>query len=93
MSFVVGDRVSVRVAVPPGHVRTPFYCRGLTGVVERSCGAFHNPEELAYGRADHAPITLYRVRFRQMDLWDDYVGSPSDSVEIELYEHWLEAAA
>lgn len=87
----VGTRVTVRSAHPPGHVRTPYYCRGLTGVVERVCGRFHNPEELAYGRADHPFLTLYRVRFKQRDLWPDYTGPENDSVEIELYEHWLEA--
>lgn len=87
-----GDRVTVRIAYPIGHVRTPFYCRGLTGEVERRVGRFHNPEELAYGRADHDRLTLYRVRFRQRDLWPDYDGSDADTVDIELYEHWLEAA-
>ena len=30
--FVVGDRVRVRNQHPPGHVRTPHYCRGHTGI-------------------------------------------------------------
>lgn len=93
MTFAVGQSVSVRWALPPGHVRTPYYCRGLTGIVERCCGVFHNPEELAYGRTDHDVIALYRVRFRQIDLWPDYQGPASDTVDIELYEHWLEAAS
>ena len=32
--FRPGDRVAVRAANPPGHVRTPFYVRGMWGVVE-----------------------------------------------------------
>ena len=91
MGFSVGEPVRVRVAVPPGHIRTPYYCRGLSGTVERICGRFHNPEELAYGRTGDRLLTLYRVRFRQEDLWPDYTGSPRDTVEIELYEHWLES--
>ena len=47
--FEVGDAVRVALSHPPGHRRTPFYIRGKTGVVERYCGAFRNPEELAYG--------------------------------------------
>lgn len=91
-AFPPGARVRVRRAHPPGHVRAPHYCRGHIGEVERLCGHFRNPEELAYGRADHAPLALYRVRFRQRDLWPDYGGAVEDSVEIELYEHWLEPA-
>ena len=33
--FKPGDRVAVRVADPPGHIRTPWYIRGHTGVIER----------------------------------------------------------
>ncbi len=88
-----GDRVRVRRAYPPGHVRTPWYIRGKSGVVERVCGAFRNPEELAYGRDGMPERTLYRVRFLQNHVWDDYAGNPGDTVDIEIYEHWLEPAA
>ena len=33
-TFTAGDRVRVRRADPPGHLRTPYYVRGLAGVVE-----------------------------------------------------------
>ncbi len=90
--FSVGDRVSVRVAYPPGHVRTPLYIRGKIGVVERICGEFANPEELAYGRDGLPKQPLYRVRFQQSDVWSDYTGSKNDTVVIEISEHWLEPA-
>ena len=48
--FAPGDLVRVRLAHPPGHIRTPYYVRGKTGVVERICGSFRNPEELAFAR-------------------------------------------
>jgi len=90
--FAVGDSVHVRLAYPTGHCRTPSYCRGKNGVVERICGEFRNPEQLAYGR-DGVPIQpLYRVRFRQSELWPDYDGPAGDCAEIEIYEHWLEPA-
>jgi nitrile hydratase len=92
-AFAVGERVRVRQASPPGHVRTPAYCRGREGVVERLCGRFANPEELAYGRLGLPTRTLYRVRFAQSKLWSDYRGLASDTVDIEIYEHWLEPAA
>ena len=90
--FKPGARVRVRVATPPGHVRTPHYCRGKSGEIERLCGAFPNPEELAYNRSGMPAQPLYRVRFASRDLWDDYSGRPGDVVEIEIYQHWLEAA-
>ena len=55
--FRPGDRVRVRAAHPPGHIRTPYYCRGHVGVVERLCGAFANPEELAYNRPGRSSAT------------------------------------
>jgi nitrile hydratase len=90
--FGPGDRVRVLKSEPPGHVRTPWYCRGHVGVVERICGAFANPEELAYRRSGLPATTLYRVRFRARDLWAGYGDNPADTVDIELYEHWLIAA-
>jgi nitrile hydratase len=88
--FKVGDRVRVMKAYPPGHIRTPFYIRGHTGTVERICGAFANPEELAQMRDGLPAQPLYRVRFRQKDVWPDYRGPEDDVVEIEIYQHWLE---
>jgi nitrile hydratase len=90
--FRVGDRVRVRWADPPGHVRTPWYCRGRVGTVERLCGAFANPEELAYNRSGLPAQPLYRVRFAATELWADYREHGADVVEIEIFQHWLEAA-
>lgn len=47
--FGIGDIVRVIDAHPPGHRRTPYYCRGKIGKIERVCGEHRNPEELAYG--------------------------------------------
>lgn len=90
--FAIGDVVLVRRAYPPGHVRTPYFARGKSGVVESIAGAYHNPEELAYGRYYGATLPLYRVRFRQADLWPDYGGPASDTAVVDIYEHWLEPA-
>jgi len=89
--FRVGDRVKVRVAFPVGHVRTPHYIRGKQGVIERLCGVYPNPEERAYGRSGLPGQPLYRVRFLQTDVWSDYSGLRSDLLEVEIYQHWLEA--
>ncbi len=78
---------------PPGHVRTPWYCRGQVGEVERVCGRFRNPEQLAYGDRDAPPVVLYRVGFASRSLWPDHDGNEHDRVEIEIYGHWLEPVA
>lgn len=88
--FNVGDRVRIRKSDPPGHRRTPFYARGKSGVIERYCGAFKNPEELAYGFDGTPKRELYRVRIAQTDIWPDYKGSPDDTLDLEIYDHWLE---
>lgn len=88
--FHAGERVRVRRAFPPGHVRTPFYARGRTGVVAAVVGSYPNPERLAYGLPGEPAPTLYRVRFRQRDMWPDYAGNPADTIDIEIFEHWLE---
>jgi nitrile hydratase subunit beta len=90
--FATGTRVRVRRADPPGHLRTPWYIRGHTGIIERLCGAFANPEELAYNRSGLPKQPLYRVRFRQHDVWPEYRGSAEDVIEVEIYQHWLEPA-
>lgn len=90
--FRAGDQVMVRAAYPLGHVRTPFYIRGKSGVIERFCGAYPNPEELAYARSGLPKQPLYRVRFRQADVWKDYRGKAHDTVDVEIYQHWLEPA-
>ena len=88
--FAPGDRVRVRHAAPLGHIRTPFYIRGHVGVIERYCGAYPNPEELAQMRDGMPAQPLYRVRFLQSDVWPDYVGRAGDTIDIEIFQHWLE---
>ena len=88
--FRPGDAVTVRRAYPPGHIRTPWYIRGRRGTVVHALGPFPNPEELAYNRPGLPAQPLYRVRFRQGEIWPDYAGSAADTVDIEIYQHWLE---
>ncbi|WP_370816270.1 SH3-like domain-containing protein [Jannaschia formosa] len=90
MPLEPGARVRVRSMTPPGHVRTPFYLRGKTGAVERVLGPFGNPEQLAYGHAAER-LPLYRVRFRMDEVWPD-APNPADTIDAEIYAHWLEPA-
>lgn len=88
--FKVGDQIRVKNSSPPGHRRTPWYIRGKTGAIERICGEFLNPEELAYGFDGLPKKVLYRVKFLQNHVWADYDGSKDDILELEIFEHWLE---
>jgi len=90
--FEPGDPVRVRADEKPGHVRTPGYVRGKTGRIASVLGEFRNPEMLAYGGSGLPKQHLYKVAFRQTDLWKDYPGSPDDALYIDIYEHWLEPA-
>ncbi|MGR3314704.1 SH3-like domain-containing protein [Roseovarius indicus] len=85
----MADRVRVKSMMPPGHVRAPAYLRGKTGEIERELGSFANPEQLAYGlEAQKHP--LYRVRFTMAEIWGDRAEHPTDTVDAEIYGHWLE---
>jgi nitrile hydratase len=92
VAFAPGDRVRVRPAEKPGHVRTPGYLKGKTGRVESLLGEFPNPEDLAYGLSGLPERPLYKVGFRQADLWDDYDGPAEDRLYADVFEHWLEPA-
>ncbi len=89
--FREGDPVQVRAHYPPGHARAPYFTRGHRGCVMQITGPYANAEELAHGRPG-APEPLYRVRFRQRDLWPDYRGGDRDTLLADIYEHWLEPA-
>lgn len=90
--FSPGDRVHIEDLGKPGHIRIPWYVRHKDGAIERYCGAYLNPEDLAYARRDQPAVDLYRVRLRQIDLWPDYAGPAGDTLEIEVYDHWLSPA-
>ncbi len=91
-NFQTGEKVRVAKTHPPGHRRTPYYIRGKVGEIERVCGEFPNPEELAYGFDGLPRKMLYRVRFRQNEVWPDYAGPDRDTVDVDIYEHWLRSA-
>lgn len=80
----------VREDWQPGHVRTPSYIKGCVGVIAQVLGSYPNPEELAYRRSGLPAPTLYRVRFNQIDVWSEYAGLAGDTLDVEIYEHWLE---
>ncbi len=90
--FKPGEQVRVRVGSPPGHFRTPEYIQGKIGAVTAVHGEFRNPESLAYGSDGLPKQFLYLVRFDQTQLWPRYTTPSSDTLFVDVYEHWLEPA-
>ena len=88
--FAPGDAVRVRDVEKEGHVRTPDYTKGKPGRIVEVLGAFPDPERLAYGGDGLPERPLYKVGFRQADLWEGYGGSLEDALFIDIYERWLE---
>lgn len=90
--FAVGERVRIAARSPGVHHRTPWYVMGREGVVERLLRPEGQPESFAYG-GDGEPFGMvYLVRLPQSALWSDYAEGPEDSLELEVFEHWLEPA-
>jgi len=95
--LALGQKVRVLAEPPPisagkPHIRTPYYIRGKSGVVAASVGSFRNPETLALGGDGLPAQPLYRIRFAQTEVWPDYAGRPGDTIDIEIYQHWLAPA-
>ena len=44
---------------------------------------------LAIGKDGLPKKILYEVLFQQIDLWPDYAGPATDTLLIDIYEHWL----
>jgi nitrile hydratase len=97
VKFKMGDTVHVlpeshksRWRKP--HLRVPGYLHGSTGVVERYCGTFTNPEGTAFNlMAKDRKQPLYRVRFNMSEVWPEFNEDSKDSVDVEVYQHWLDA--
>ena len=53
-------------------------------------GTFRNPEQLAYHKPGLPAQVLYKVRFKQGEIWGRYAGPAGDHLEADIYEHWLE---
>lgn len=87
-----GDVVRVDDRVPDRHCRVPLFLRGRTGRISHRLGSFKDPEKLAYYEDGLPKRVLYKVVFRQDDVWPDYAGPPGDTVTADIYEHWLEPA-
>jgi nitrile hydratase beta subunit len=88
--FKIGQRVRARNINPTGHTRLPRYARGKTGEVTRDHGVYIFPDTSAHGLGDKRQH-VYSVRFTARELWGD-AASPRDSVQIDLWDDYLEQA-
>ena len=88
--FAAGARVKARNINPIGATRLPRYVRGKRGTVDRDHGVFIFPDANAAGRGPK-PQHLYSVRFAARELWGE-TAAPRDSVCLDLWEDYLEAA-
>ena len=88
--FSEGDVVRVRPDAHDGHHRTPWFIKGKVGRVHRLVGSFFNPESRAYGGDGLPKQPLYVVEFDQSEIWSSkYRGPDSDTLTMDIYEHWL----
>lgn len=92
-AFSPGDTVRVDDRAVKGHCRAPWYLRGKVGVIAEVLGDFRDPERLAYHRPGVPRQILYKVRFKQSQLWPTYTGAALDQLEADLTENWLSPAA
>ncbi|MEZ5855634.1 MAG: nitrile hydratase subunit beta [Hyphomicrobiaceae bacterium] len=88
--FTVGSPVAIANRPAVGHCRTPHYLRGRAGVVVAVQGAHPDAERLAYHKPGLPLEYIYKIRFRQTHLWPHYRGNPSDHLEADITESWLD---
>lgn len=87
--FKPGDKIRARNIHPQGHTRLPRYARGHPGEIVRVHGCHVFPDSSAHGKGDD-PQWLYGVKFSARELWGH---ETRDSIHIDLWEPYLEAAA
>jgi len=89
--FEVGEEVRIKDTYFEGHHRTTEYVKGKSGKIIRYFGNYENPEILAYGGDGKPYQDLYWVQFNLNDLWEHKPGEKKDKLNIEIYDHWIEA--
>jgi nitrile hydratase beta subunit len=88
--FQTGQRVRARNINPMGHTRLPRYARGKLGTIERDHGVAVFPDTNAEFLGEK-PQHVYSVRFAARELWGEQ-AAPRDSVNIDLFDDYLEPA-
>ena len=84
--LVKGENTRTRWRRP--HLRTPGYIFGAKGEIAGSSGDWTLPELFAHGGKD-ITVPVYRVKFRQKDIWALYHGEEKDDIMVEVSHPWL----
>eukprot|EP01083_Nonionella_stella_P065275 170896_1 len=72
------------------HVRAPGYIVNKSGIIESYLGLLPNDELRAFGIED-AEVPIYRVRFKQNDLFPSHKPVHNDdTIDVEIVAHWLQ---
>ncbi|MCE2868056.1 MAG: nitrile hydratase subunit beta [Oxalobacteraceae bacterium] len=82
----VGDRVRVKDAFVPGHIRMPGYIRGKEGVVVNLSPAYPYPDAHGHGLESDWQRS-FDVRFSARDLWPD--GAEEAEVQVGVFHGYL----
>ncbi len=90
-AFKVGDTVKAKNLNPKGHTRLPRYVRGHMGLVIADAGGQIYPDTNATFSGE-GPERLYTVQFHATELWGND-ANPKDTVCVDLWEPYLEAAS
>jgi len=93
--FAVGDAVRVHDWQALFYTRTQEFVRGAVGEIARV--SYESPaaedETFDYEAiGSPRPEWFYIVRFKMSELWPDYTGEKTDTLQTELPERWLQAA-
>ncbi len=88
--FRVDQHVRAKNIHPVGHTRLPRYARSKSGVIVRDHGVHTFPDTNARNQGEKRQH-LYVVRFAARELWGPD-ASPRDTVNLDLFEDYLEPA-
>src|SRR5215469_11308460 len=86
--FKVGDRVQLRDMPYFFYTRSQMWARGVVGTIAALTYSDLVPEDEAFN-VDGRVEQYYIVRFRQKDVWADYLFE-DDTIQTESPERWLE---
>ena len=89
--FEPGAEIVVRNIHPDGHTRCPEYVRRAHGVVDAVRGTFVLPDAHAHSEGEN-PEPVYSIRFDAAELWGPEYAEENETVYIDLWESYLEAA-
>merc|ERR1712228_1036112 len=71
------------------HTRQPGYLINKIGVIQSYQGLFENDELKSLGISD-TQVAIYKIRFKQKDIFEDESLNEKDTIDIDVLSHWLQ---